>query len=70
MTTKNVVFIDSRVAGYETLMAGLSADTKWYLLDAHPNGINQMQRSGRIFGTGFGSGHQPRSDGDTAPLAW
>ena len=36
MTTKNIVFIDSRVAGYETLIAGLSADTEWYLLDANP----------------------------------
>ena len=44
MTTKNVVFIDSRVAGYESLIAGLSADTEWYLLDANQDGIDQMQR--------------------------
>ena len=44
MTTKNVVFIDSRVAGYETLIAGLSADTEWYLLDANQDGVDQMQR--------------------------
>ena len=44
MTTKNVVFIDSRVAGYETLIAGLSADTEWCLLDANQDGVDQMQR--------------------------
>jgi Ca2+-binding RTX toxin-like protein len=44
MTTKNVVFIDSRVAGYETLIAGLSADAEWYLLDANQGGVDQMQR--------------------------
>lgn len=44
MSTKNIVFIDSRVAGYETLIAGLSADTEWYLLDANQDGVDQMQR--------------------------
>jgi|GEM_PF-1047776 len=42
MTTKNVVFIDSRVAGYETLIASLSADTEWYLLNAEEDGVAQM----------------------------
>jgi Ca2+-binding RTX toxin-like protein len=44
MTTKNIVFIDSRVAGYETLIAGLSADSEWYLLDAKQDGVDQMHR--------------------------
>jgi uncharacterized delta-60 repeat protein len=43
MSTENVVFIDSRVAGYETLIAGLGADTQWYLLNADQDGIDQMQ---------------------------
>ncbi|MDD2742794.1 MAG: DUF4347 domain-containing protein, partial [Rhodocyclaceae bacterium] len=42
MTTKNVVFIDSRVAGYETLIASLGADTEWYLLSAEGDGVAQM----------------------------
>jgi Ca2+-binding RTX toxin-like protein len=44
VSTKNIFFIDSRVAGYETLIAGLSADTEWYLLDANEDGVDQMQR--------------------------
>jgi Ca2+-binding RTX toxin-like protein len=44
MTTKNIVFIDSRVASYETLIAGLSADTEWYLLNADSDGVEQMQQ--------------------------
>ena len=34
MTTKNVVFVDSRVAGYQTFIDSFRADTAWYLLDA------------------------------------
>ena len=44
MTLKNIVFIDSRVAGYETLVAQLGADTEWQLLDAGSDGVEQMQR--------------------------
>ena len=44
MSKKSVVFIDSRVAGYETLIANLGADTEWYLLDANQDGVDQMQR--------------------------
>jgi hypothetical protein len=29
MSTKNIVFIDSRVAGHETLIASLGSDTEW-----------------------------------------
>lgn len=43
MTTKNVVFIDSRVADLQKLVAGLGADTEWVLLDAEQNGVLQMQ---------------------------
>ena len=42
--SKNIVFIDSRVAGYETLIASLSADSEWHLLDAAQDGLDQMQR--------------------------
>ena len=44
MTTKSVVFIDNRVAGYETVVAGFGADTEWYLLDSNQDGVAQMQR--------------------------
>jgi len=43
MTTKNIVFIDSRVADLETLIASLGADTEWYVLSAEVDGIEQMQ---------------------------
>ena len=43
MTTKNIVFIDSQVSGYDSLIAGL-ADTEWHLLVAGQDGIAQMQR--------------------------
>lgn len=39
MTIQNVVFIDTRVVGYETLIASLGADTEWYLLDANDDGV-------------------------------
>ena len=42
--SKNIVFIDSRVSGYQTLIASLSADSEWYLLDATQDGLEQMQR--------------------------
>lgn len=44
MTTKQIVFIDSRVAGYETLIAGLDTETQWHLLDAQQDGIAQIER--------------------------
>lgn len=44
MTTKNVVFIDSRATGYEALIASLGADTEWYLLSTEEDGLEQMQR--------------------------
>ena len=43
MTTKNVVFIDSRVADFEIIIASLSADTIWFLIDATQDGLKQMQ---------------------------
>ncbi|MBK8386285.1 MAG: hypothetical protein IPL11_11755 [Candidatus Accumulibacter sp.] len=33
MTTKNVFFIDSRVSDYQSLIASLSADSEWVLID-------------------------------------
>ncbi|AHX62637.1 DUF4347 domain-containing protein [Aeromonas media] len=44
MSTQSIVFIDSRVTGYETLIASLGTDTEWYLLDANQDGVDQMQR--------------------------
>ena len=32
MIPKTIVFIDSRVAGYQALIASLGADTEWHLL--------------------------------------
>jgi hypothetical protein len=40
---KHLVFIDSRVADFQTLVAGLSADTEWVLLDDDQEGVLQMQ---------------------------
>jgi Ca2+-binding RTX toxin-like protein len=40
---KNLFFIDSRVADYQTLVAGLGADSAWVLLDADQDGVLQMQ---------------------------
>jgi fibronectin-binding autotransporter adhesin len=40
---KHLVFIDSRVADYPALVAGLSADTEWALLDQDQDGVRQMQ---------------------------
>lgn len=44
MSTKNIVFIDERVSGYEALVANLGAETAWFLLDASRDGVEQMQR--------------------------
>jgi hypothetical protein len=40
---KHLVFIDSRVTDYPALVAGLSADTEWALLDEDQDGVVQMQ---------------------------
>ncbi|MEF8756335.1 MAG: DUF4347 domain-containing protein [Accumulibacter sp.] len=46
MTTaaRQVVFVDSRVADYQTLIAGLAEGSEWYLLQAGEDGIGQMER--------------------------
>ncbi|PPK39550.1 hypothetical protein CD175_08675 [Pseudomonas laurylsulfatiphila] len=41
--TKNLFFIDCRVANYEALIAQLGSDTQWVLLDADEDGLSQMQ---------------------------
>jgi hypothetical protein len=41
--TRTLVFIDSRVADYQTLIAGLGPDAEWVLLDANRDGIAQMR---------------------------
>ncbi len=38
-----LAFIDSRVADYQTLIAGLGTDTEWVLIDAYKDGIDQMR---------------------------
>ena len=43
MTTRNIVFFDSRVVGYDTLVASLGADTEWYALSAEVDGVEQMR---------------------------
>lgn len=47
--TKNLVFIDSRVADYQTLISGLSADTEWVLLDADKDGVFQIQAAVAVY---------------------
>ena len=44
MSQKTVLFIDSRVAGYETLIANLDAETRWHVLDAQQDGVAQIER--------------------------
>lgn len=39
-----VFFVDSRVADYQTLIAGLAAGSEWHLLHAGEDGIRQMER--------------------------
>ena len=43
MPAQNIVFIDSRVASYQTLVASLDTNTEWHLLSAGQDGIGQMQ---------------------------
>ncbi|HRL77814.1 MAG TPA: DUF4347 domain-containing protein, partial [Candidatus Accumulibacter phosphatis] len=41
---RQVVFVDSRVADYQTLIDGLAEGSEWYLLHAGEDGIGQMER--------------------------
>ena len=43
MSKKSVVFIDSRVADYQTIVAALPVGTDWYLLNPTSNGVSQIQ---------------------------
>ena len=43
MSKKNVIFIDSRVADYQTIVAELPVGTDWYLLNPTINGVSQIQ---------------------------
>lgn len=43
MSKKSVVFIDSRVADYQTIIAALPIDTDWYLLGRNSDGVSQIQ---------------------------
>lgn len=44
MSPHSIAFIDSRVADYEALIAGFSADTRWHVLDAQQDGVAQIER--------------------------
>ncbi|MCM8638939.1 DUF4347 domain-containing protein, partial [Accumulibacter sp.] len=41
---RQVFFVDSRVADYQTLIAGLAEGSEWHLLQAGEDGIRQMER--------------------------
>ena len=41
--TQNLVFIDSRVADYQSLITSLSADSEWVVIDGSQDGVLQMQ---------------------------
>ena len=43
MSKKNVIFIDSRVTAFKTIVTALPSDTDWYLLDRNSNGVSQIQ---------------------------
>lgn len=43
MSKKSVVFIDSRVADYQTIVAALPVDTDWFLLNQNSDGVSQIQ---------------------------
>jgi len=43
MITNSVVFIDSRVADYQTIVASLPTGIDWYLLDKNSDGVSQIQ---------------------------
>jgi len=40
---KKLIFIDNRVADYQTLLVDLMSDTEWLILDAESDGVLQMQ---------------------------
>ena len=42
MNSKNVIFIDSRVADYQSLVSALSQETDWYVLNSEQSGIEQI----------------------------
>jgi Ca2+-binding RTX toxin-like protein len=42
MTLKNIIFIDSRVDNYQTLIAHLPENTGWFLLNPDEDGLQQM----------------------------
>ena len=42
--TSSIVFIDSCVADYQSLIGALPADTEWFLLNAEEDGVVQMAR--------------------------
>jgi Ca2+-binding RTX toxin-like protein len=42
IATRQVAFIDSRIADYQTLVDGLAEGTEWFLLNAGEDGIDQM----------------------------
>ena len=43
--TKNILFVDSRVQNYQTLIERITADTQWVLLEADQDGLLQMQKA-------------------------
>jgi uncharacterized delta-60 repeat protein len=44
MSPHSIAFIDSRVTDYEALIAGLNIGTRWHVLDAQQDGIEQIER--------------------------
>jgi hypothetical protein len=63
---KNFVFIDNRIGNYKTLVAGLSDDTVWVLLNADKDGIQQMMETSIVlFEPRFDSAHFARKCGNT-----
>jgi Domain of unknown function (DUF4347) len=42
MSVTRIAFIDSRVADYQLLAAGLGADTEWFLINADEDGLAHM----------------------------
>ena len=42
MTLKNIIFIDSRVDNYQTLITHLPENSGWFLLNPEEDGVKQM----------------------------
>ena len=42
--TRAIVFLESRITGYESLIAGLGPGTEWFLVDTTEDGFVQIQR--------------------------